>query len=277
LDRRNLLHSQGKRNAEQGPWRGRAISFLILCSLSLFALACSAGDDESAGAGDGVVVTPIQQPPSQTAGTSGPQPTASAGASPSPATQPPGNGSALHGFIFPISGGCLPKGDQLMPNARRDYRQGVHEGVDLYGVDNCTNITRGTPVLAAKAGRVIRADADYQNLSPAELNALSANPTTPQALDRFRGRQVWIDHGNGIVTRYCHLDGIAAGLKAGDQVSQGQVIAYVGESGTPESVTNPGHEYHLHFELRVGEGYLGQGESAARVRELYTALFSPGP
>jgi len=181
----------------------------------------------------------------------------------------------LKGFIYPIAGGCLPKGDQLMPNAARTYRLGTHEGVDLYNVDNCTQIGLGTPVRAAKAGRVIRADTNYENLTPEILNALLANPTTDASLDAFRGRQVWVDHGGGIVTRYCHLSAIAQGLAAGQDVNQGDVIAYVGESGTPESVGNPGNQYHLHFEVRIGSSYLGAGESALTVRQLYTALFTP--
>ncbi len=179
----------------------------------------------------------------------------------------------LHGFIYPIDGACLPHGDQLMPNAPRDYRNGTHEGIDFYGSDNCVPITLGTPVVAAKAGQVVRVDAAYQDLTAAQLSALLQDPNAPGVLDAFRGRQVWIDHGGGVVTRYCHLSAIATGLAVGDSVSAGEVIAYVGESGTPESVTNPGTEYHLHFELRVGDSYLGQGEPAPQVRSLYLALF----
>jgi murein DD-endopeptidase MepM/ murein hydrolase activator NlpD len=181
----------------------------------------------------------------------------------------------LHGFIYPIADDCLPQGDQLMPNAPREYRQGTHEGIDFYGSDGCVPVTLGTPVMAAKAGRVIRVDDAYQDLTPATLNALLEDPNAPGALDAFRGRQVWVEHGAGVVTRYCHLSGIAAGLKVGDSVSAGEVIAYVGNSGTPESVTNPGTEYHLHFELRVGDSYLGQGLPAPQVRSLYLALFAP--
>ena len=49
-------------------------------------------------------------------------------------------------------GRCLPKSDDLMPNAPRDYRGGIHEGVDFYGIDNCTTIVKGTAVMAAKDG-----------------------------------------------------------------------------------------------------------------------------
>jgi hypothetical protein len=34
-------------------------------------------------------------------------------------------------------------------------------------------------------------------------------------------------------------------------------------------VTAPGTQYHLHFEIRIGEGYLGEGVTPAEVRALY--------
>lgn len=181
----------------------------------------------------------------------------------------------LTGFVFPIAGACLPQGPQLMPNAPRPYRNGVHEGVDFYSSDNCVSITRGTPVLAVRAGVVIRADHGYRDPTAAEMQAHLDNPNTDEALDFFRGRQVWIDHGNGIVTRYCHLEGIAPGLTVGARVTGGQTIGFVGESGTPDSLTNPGVEIHLHFEVRIGNTFLGAGLPAAEVRRLYQAFFSP--
>jgi murein DD-endopeptidase MepM/ murein hydrolase activator NlpD len=179
----------------------------------------------------------------------------------------------LHGFLFPIAGACLPKGAQLMPNAARDYRKGVHEGVDFYNSDNCTRITRGTTVLAAKAGKVIRADVGYVRPTLAQNNAALKDPNTDASLDQFRGRQVWIDHGGGVVTRYCHLDGIVKGIATGIVVTASQPIAMVGETGTPSSYTNPGHEYHLHFEVRIGDSYLGKGQPIAKEREMYVGLF----
>jgi murein DD-endopeptidase MepM/ murein hydrolase activator NlpD len=177
------------------------------------------------------------------------------------------------GFIMPIVGGCLPKGDQLMPNAPRTYRKGTHEGIDFYNSDNCTRITRGTPVVAAKAGKIVRADLAYVDVTKKDVDAYLADPNTEASLDQFRGRQVWVDHGDGVITRYCHLSGIAKGITAGMTVTAGQLIAYVGESGTPSSVTNPGHEYHLHFELRVGESFLGKDLPPASVRALYRTAF----
>jgi peptidoglycan LD-endopeptidase LytH len=177
------------------------------------------------------------------------------------------------GFIMPIAGGCLPRSDKLMPNAPRTYRKGSHEGIDFYHSDNCTRITRGTPVVAAKAGRVVRVDLKYVDVTKKQVDAYLADPNTEASLDQFRGRQVWIDHGDGIITRYCHLSGIAPGLAVGAMVTPGQLLGFVGESGTPSSVSNPGHEFHLHFELRVGGSFLGKDLPAARVRALYRAAF----
>ena len=235
-----------------------AIAAFLVTVLML--TAC--GDDPGVAGGNGVVVATVgpTEPPT----------------APSGSATTPNNGTAeLHGFVFPVAGACLPRGDQLMPNAARDYRNGVHEGIDFYSADSCTAVARGTPVAAVKAGRVVRADRDYRDMTRAELDFYLANPNTEEALDKFRGRQVWIDHGGGVLSRYAHLEGIATGLAQGTQVSQGQVIAYVGESGTPESLTAPGSEYHLHFELRVGDSYLGRSLAAAEVRRLYETLFSP--
>ncbi len=167
-----------------------------------------------------------------------------------------------------------------MPNAPREYRDGIHEGIDFYQIDNCTEIHEGTPVRAAKDGTVIRADLAYHDLTQAELDdadakIAAAHATPPDILDLFRGRQVWVDHGDGIVTRYAHLSSIADGIQVGSKVAQGEVIAYVGDSGTPESISAPGTEEHLHFELRAGDTYLGAGLPADEVRALYTALFEP--
>ncbi|WP_283480363.1 M23 family metallopeptidase [Pseudarthrobacter sp. PH31-O2] len=53
------------------------------------------------------------------------------------------------------------------------------------------------------------------------------------------GNRVEIDHGNGLVTTYNHLEGIA--VKKGDSVRVGQVIARVGTTGSSTGC-------HLHFE-----------------------------
>ncbi len=101
--------------------------------------------------------------------------------------------------------------------ARRHPVLGIyrsHNGIDYSAVS-------GTPVRAAGDGTVSRAgrSGGYGNL-------------------------VEIKHRSGITTRYAHLRGFAAGVRAGARVSQGDVIGYVGSTGLS---TAP----HLHYEFRV--------------------------
>jgi murein DD-endopeptidase MepM/ murein hydrolase activator NlpD len=56
------------------------------------------------------------------------------------------------------------------------------------------------------------------------------------------GREIMVDHGNGIQTLYGHLSGFA--VTSGEQVKIGQIIGYVGTSGRS---TGP----HLHYEVRI--------------------------
>jgi murein DD-endopeptidase MepM/ murein hydrolase activator NlpD len=75
----------------------------------------------------------------------------------------------------------------------------------------------GTPVYAAGAGKVIRA-----------------------AYNKYNGHHVFIQHPNGIVTKYLHFTKRA--VKSGQRVKQKQVIGYVGSTGLS---TAP----HLHYEF----------------------------
>lgn len=68
----------------------------------------------------------------------------------------------------------------------------------------------------------------------------------------FGGNSVFIDHGNGLVTMYLHLNGFA--VKKGDRVKKGQKIGEAGETGR---ATGP----HLHLgarwhNARIDPGYL---------------------
>ena len=192
---------------------------------------------------------------------------------------PPPPVSPLLGFQIPVAGACVPTSEALLPGAPRTYRNGIHEGVDFYSgaVGGCPpelSVTLATPILAAKRGVVIRADWDYAEITQAELDAAAAaGHQGEEILDRYRGRQIWIDHGAEVVSRYAHLGAIAAGIQVGQTVEAGQIIGFAGESGTPESVNAPGTDIHLHFEIRVGEGYLGEGLPIAEARGLYLEAF----
>ena len=181
----------------------------------------------------------------------------------------------LRGFIVPIRGACVTEFEGHLPAASRAYRNdGVHEGLDFYQWASCITISFATEIVAAKAGVIVRADLDYVDITPADwLRFEAANWQGERILDELRGRQVWIDHGRGIVTRYAHLSAIAAGIVQGAEVQQGQVIGYPGESGQQEVYANPGTDIHLHFEIRVGNGWLGQDTTPQAARLLYLRAF----
>lgn len=88
-----------------------------------------------------------------------------------------------------------------------------HSGIDMVA-------NSGTPVYAAKSGKIVGSTGGYGS---------------------GYGLSLVLDHGNGQTSRYAHLSRFAAGL--GDVVSQGQLIGYSGNTGWS---TGP----HLHFEAR---------------------------
>lgn len=63
------------------------------------------------------------------------------------------------------------------------------------------------------------------------------------------GKYVRLRHQGGYSTTYAHLSGEVKGLKVGQHVNQGDVIAYVGSTGYS---TGP----HLYYELKVGDHYV---------------------
>lgn len=87
-----------------------------------------------------------------------------------------------------------------------------HAGIDI-------DAPYGTPVRASADGDVVEA-----------------------AMGNGYGREVVLDHGHNVSTVYGHLSAFA--VIAGQHVTRGQVIGYVGQSGR---ATGP----HLHYEVRV--------------------------
>jgi murein DD-endopeptidase MepM/ murein hydrolase activator NlpD len=180
----------------------------------------------------------------------------------------------LDDFSVPIGGSNITFRDFQMPGAPRHYRLGVHQGLDFYWQP-------GTKVLAAADGVVIRADLGYVPPTAAQLAAWwnesqERGYTTSDTLDNYLGQQVWIQHAEGLVTRYAHLRSIAPGIAQGTQVSRGQVIGEVGNSGSPASLESERADAHLHFELWLRDTYFGQFMRPIETREWVERILTNG-
>ncbi|HEY0053649.1 MAG TPA: M23 family metallopeptidase, partial [Caulobacteraceae bacterium] len=114
-------------------------------------------------------------------------------------------------LVTPVDGARISSSFGFRRHPIAGYRK-MHQGIDFAA-------GTGTPVLAAGDGVVV------ENR-------------------RWGGYGNWlrIRHANGLETGYGHLSRYARGLRPGQRVSQGQVVAYVGSTGAS---TGP----HLHFEL----------------------------
>ncbi len=81
----------------------------------------------------------------------------------------------------------------------------------------------------------------------AKVVAVLAGKVTIAGYNSSAGYYVQIDHGNGVVTRYCHASKLL--VKAGDYVLQGQPVMLVGSTGVS---TGP----HLHFAVLLNGKYV---------------------
>jgi murein DD-endopeptidase MepM/ murein hydrolase activator NlpD len=177
----------------------------------------------------------------------------------------------------PLPGALVSSRDSQLPGAPRPYRNGVHEGLDFYSGACGIDVNFGDPVFAAGPGVVYRIDHDYQEPSTGEreelLRICAENGDTPEdILDKLRGRQVWLVHSHDIITRYAHLSEVAEHLQEGDLVEPGDFIGAVGNSGTSEGAEGSTANHHLHFEIWIGDSYLGEGLSPQEIRELWTLV-----
>lgn len=176
----------------------------------------------------------------------------------------------------PIPGALVTSRDSQLPGAPRTYRNGTHQGLDYYDGACGVPIRSGDPVYAAGEGTICRIDHQYTELTEQErtriLQICSEQEDTPNdILDKLRGRQVWIRHSDSIITVYAHLDKVAE-LQEGDHVKAGDFIGNIGNSGTSDGVQGTSANSHLHFEIWIGEHYLGDGLPAKEARQLIKEL-----
>lgn len=182
------------------------------------------------------------------------------------------------GMWFPIPGVHLPERDYYLPGSLRNYRSGVNQGFDFYADTAGIPIVYGTPVIAAQDAVVIRADHNFQEASQEDwltlMNEVSKREASEQELNILRGRQLWLRTKDGRILRYAHLSKIAENIQLETEVYRGQVLAFVGNSGTDDGVKNTTRGARLHFEIWEPSGsFFGQGYSLDEIRAMATALF----
>jgi murein DD-endopeptidase MepM/ murein hydrolase activator NlpD len=139
-----------------------------------------------------------------------------------------GVGEKRGGMTRPVAGARLTSGFGMRFHPLLGYTR-LHRGVD-YGA------VYGTPIYAVTDGLVAFAGSAGGH-----------------------GRQVRLSHAGGLATSYSHMSRIIT--SAGQRVSQGQIIGYVGSTGLS---TGP----HLHFEVTRG----GQIINPAKVQFVSRSL-----
>jgi murein DD-endopeptidase MepM/ murein hydrolase activator NlpD len=206
----------------------------------------------------------------------------SAAAASDPSTEPAVAHAELVGDVglwFPVPGARVPDDDAHLPGAPRPYRSGVSEGFVFWPDGAGVPLAFGTPVIAAGSGEVVRADEPYAELDQATWESLLvavADGADEGELDALRGRQVWIRLDDGRVLRYGHLSAVRPGLAVGQRVARGRVIGFAGNSGTLDGVVGRTTNARLHFEIRDGDAFVGQGLDPDGVRLVAASLFT-GP
>ena len=118
------------------------------------------------------------------------------------------DGPSIWPVIGPITSSFGQREDPVLGNGEGEF----HTGIDI-GASN------GTPIIATADGVVRSAE-----------------------MANGYGREVIIDHGHGVETLFGHMSGFA--VMAGQTVTRGQVIGYVGHSGRTTGS-------HLHYEVRI--------------------------
>jgi murein DD-endopeptidase MepM/ murein hydrolase activator NlpD len=126
-----------------------------------------------------------------------------------------GNGRSANKALLktPVSGSKLTSGFGMRRHPLLGYTK-MHTGLDF-------GAPPGTPIRAAAAGTVEVA-----------------------GRHGAYGIAVELKHANKFETLYAHMSKLAAGVRRGTRVNQGQIIGYVGSTGRS---TGP----HLHYEVRV--------------------------
>ena len=185
-------------------------------------------------------------------------------------------------LVLPCENVKVPKRAMRLPNAPRDYRNGVHKGIDFFA-------NWGTPVRAVAEGIVIRSDLFYEEV-PAEfresmLESSAKVGNTPSDIFNsiLLGKAVFLDHGFDLVpgfrviSIYAHLSYIDKKIKPGYVMKSGEFMGKSGNTGMRESTLGSKSGSHLHWEMILqkdkDEIYLGRNLENPELFNMLTRIF----
>ena len=137
--------------------------------------------------------------------------------------------NGVHLVAAPVEKGCLS-------SSFGQRRGSLHKGIDLHNAS-------AVKVFAAAGAQVREATyrPDYGNM-------------------------IVLDHGNGVFTRYAHLESFTDGIKPGGFVSAGMPIGIMGNTA------NYPIPRHLHYEVLTGEWGAQAGSFALRPENVFARM-----
>ena len=176
----------------------------------------------------------------------------------------------------------IPSILNLLPNAKRGYRSGYHEGIDFSAPLN-------TPITAVSGGIVVRSNPQHMDVDldtyNAFLNISAELGKTPDDIYQYilLGKSIVIDHGYTITSKfrtisvYAHLSNIAEGVLPGTVVEKGDLIGFSGNTGTSDGALRNNKGAHLHWELHFDDAteryFLGQNIPSNYLHDNIKILF----
>ena len=185
-------------------------------------------------------------------------------------------------LILPCENIPVPKRTMRLPNAPRNYRNGIHRGIDFFA-------NWGTPIRAVAEGVVIRSDLHYEEVSPSfresVLNSSARVGKTPSDIfnNILLGQSVFLDHGFNlipgfrVISIYAHLSHINSDIKPGRFIKAGEIFAKSGNSGVKESTLGSRKGSHLHWELIMQKGkkeiFLGKDIPNPKLYNVLSSIF----
>lgn len=133
-----------------------------------------------------------------------------------------GSSTVTGNFIWPVPG-----------YYNITYGVGWRWGAYHAGIDISSNGIRGAQIVASDAGTVVQAE----NSCPHDYGKNGSC-----GCGGGYGRYCIVDHGNGYMTLYGHMENCI--VSVGQKVNQGQTLGYVGSTGFSTGA-------HCHFEVRL--------------------------